>query len=80
MARTWQHRVQSRSEEQALVALLDAAGYIARQPWSGSGPGSYEVDVDVEPRRGSETVCVYVVEDPARPVIDRLAAAVGRTV
>src|SRR5262249_52138080 len=75
MSRTWETSVPSPEVEAALTSILESAGYQRRSPWSGSGPGCYEIEFDVDPRHGTQTVTLYVIENPEHPVVERLEAA-----
>jgi hypothetical protein len=60
-----------------VIARLEAAGYAQREA---PGPGQFSDWRDVEPHHGATSSALYVVEDPSRPILDRLVADVGGTI
>jgi hypothetical protein len=71
--RSWQLTLFG-ADADRVIATIEAAGYVRREPLA---PGSYSDWRDVEPRQGTTSSSLYVVEDPARPILDRLVAEFG---
>lgn len=67
-----------------VCAIVERAGYVyaddaERRPYLGGSPGSYVCnEIDVDGRTGTRTYDFRVFEDPARPVIELVAAAISR--
>lgn len=62
----------SAEQSSRAIAILEEAGYVSSE--SGA-PGTYSCRLDdVSPWTGATDWYVRVVEDPARPVLDRLGS------
>lgn len=67
----------SEREADAVRALLESKGY----RYDDALPrGTWNAWWDVDPRHGTRSASLLVVEDPSRPIVDELAAAYGGSV